>query len=499
MKTKLSLFSSCLLLACASSSLTAAPRDVQFRSVDFESSIVELHNFGEDTESLDEWRFCTHNENQMRRYSSASGLNGLSLAPGESLFVHYLGDAPADEANRINIPGSFALPLDRGPYGIQIYFPPISFGNGGTIADHVQWSIDGVGNTSAAERSDEAQSGGVWTNQGAWVATSQETSSILLTDASGAILHGPDNYEALVPVVPVVIMESSFDVDSVDVSASGEVTLTWTMTEGASYEVFRSTNLDNGADSFGEPVATVSVGSFIDPVVAEGTVFYRVTEISENPVIVIPSSFADIEGTSGGESTSLGDLSNTVQTVYNESVLLDSGLEVGDVLTGLSFRVGAGIRTTANTRREAPNFTVENYIIRLSTSNNSALDLSDTFADNRGDDLTVVRSGSLDFNAADYDDSSIALSQGDNARAPNAFGSVITFDTTFTYQGGDLLLEYTHTEPQPLNGSLVTSQADAVRVFAGLQTLFGAGFDATESGFSGGNNFATAIQFSIEP
>ena len=203
-------------------------------------------------------------------------------------------------------------------------------------------------------------------------------------------------------------MESSFDVDSVDVSASGEVTLTWTMTEGASYEVFRSTNLDNGADSFGEPVATVSVGSFIDPVVAEGTVFYRVTEISENPVVVIPSSFADIEGTSGGESTSLGDLSNTVQTVYNESVLLDSGLEVGDVLTGLSFRVGAGVMASTGARREAPNFTVENYIIRLSTSNNSALDLSDTFADNRGNDLTVVRSGALDFNAADYDDSSTA-------------------------------------------------------------------------------------------
>ena len=103
------------------------------------------------------------------------------------------------------------------------------------------------------------------------------------------------------------------------------------------------------------------------------------------------------------------------------------------MLTGLSFRVGAGIRTTANTRREAPNFTVENYIIRLSTSNNSALDLSDTFADNRGDDLTVVRSGPLDFNAADYDDSSIALPQGQNGRTPNVFGPVITFDSTFTY------------------------------------------------------------------
>ena len=494
MKIKLKSSLSSLLLALASS-LTAAPRDVQFRSVDFESSVLELHNFGDDTESLDGWRFCSHDEDQTRSYSSTAGLNGLSLAPGESLFVHYLGDAPADEANRINIPGSFALPLDRGPYGIQIYFPPISFGNGGTIADHVQWAIDGVDDASADERSDEAEDGGVWSDQETWVATSQETSSILLTDASGAILHGPENYEAL---VSVVIMESSFDVDSIDVSASGEVTLTWTVTEGASYEVFRSTNLDDGADSFGEPVATVSVGSFIDPVVAEGTVFYRVTEISGDPVIVIPSSFADVEGSSGGEGTALGDFSNTVQTVYNESVLLDSGLEIGDVLTGLSFRVGAGIRAMANTRREAPNFTVENYIIRLSTSNNSVL--SDTFADNRGDDLTVVRSGPLDFNAADYDDSSIALPQGQNGRTPNAFGPVITFDTTFTYQGGDLLLEYTHTEPQALNGEAVISQADAVGSVSGLQTLFGQGFDATErfEGFSRANSFGAVVRFSVE-
>ena len=34
---------------------------------------------------------------------------------------------------------------------------------------------------------------------------------------------------------------------------------------------------------------------------------------------------------------------------------------------------------------------------------------------------------------------------------PNAFGPVITFDSTFTYQGGDLLLEYTHTLPEAVN------------------------------------------------
>lgn len=496
MKTKFSL--TCLLFASASSPLVSAPRDIQFRSVDFESSILELRNFGEDTESLDGWRFCSHDEDQTRAYSSITGLNGISLAPGESLFVHYLGDAPEDETNRINLPGSFALPLDRGPYGVQIYFPPISFGNGGTIADHVQWALNGVDDTSADERSETAEDGGLWTDQETWVATTEDASSILLTDTSGAILHGPDNYEV---IQPEVVAESSFEIDSIEVSASGEVTLTWTATPGSDYQVFRAESLD----SFGEPIATVSTGSFIDPLAAEEAVFYRVAEIPSG-LLTIPIQFANLEGSSGGESTALGLFSNTVQTVYNESLLLDSGLEVGDVLTGLSFRVGAGVMTSTGARREAPNFTVTDYIFRLSTSNNSALDLSDTFADNHGNDLTVVRSGSLDFNAEDYDDSSTALPQGQNGGAPNAFGPAITFDNTFTYQGGDLLLEYTHTEPQALNGVLVTSQADSVSptpgslIITGMQTLFGVGFNATERGFEDDgsvNFFGPIIQFSV--
>ena len=322
MKISLSPFSTYLLLALATSPLTAAPRDVQFRSVDFENSVLELHNFGEDTESLNGWRFCSHDEDQTKIYSSPSGLNGISLAHGESLFIHYLGDAPSSEANRINLPGSFALPLDRGPYGIQIYFPPISFGNGGTIADHVQWAIDGVDNASAAERSDEAQNGGLWTDQGAWVATSENTNSILLTDATRARLHGPDDYR--------VIEEPPFELDSIEIPTSREPTLTWVATPGANYQVFRGTDLDGGTSSFGALVATVFEGTYVDPIVDQPRAFYRVTE---NPPVVIPYKFANEEGTSSGEGTALGDFNNTVHTVYNEAVLLASGLKVGDVLT----------------------------------------------------------------------------------------------------------------------------------------------------------------------
>ena len=112
----------------------------------------------------------------------------------------------------------------------------------------MQWALNGVDNTSADERSETAEDGGLWTDQETWVATTEDASSILLTDTSGAILHGPDNYEV---IQPEVVAESSFEIDSIEVSASGEVTLTWTATPGSDYQVFRAESLD----SFGEPIA----------------------------------------------------------------------------------------------------------------------------------------------------------------------------------------------------------------------------------------------------
>ena len=142
----------------------AAPRDVQMRAFDFATSTLELTNFGASSEPLDSWRFCSHDEDQVRRYSATSGLNGVSIPAGGSVFIHFPNDAPGGDPTRINVStlGAFAVPFDSGAYGIQLYFPPVSFGNGNTIADHAQWSIDGIDNVSADERSDEAEFGGVW-------------------------------------------------------------------------------------------------------------------------------------------------------------------------------------------------------------------------------------------------------------------------------------------------------------------------------------------------
>ncbi len=181
-------------------STTAAERDIQIRSIDLQNAVIELFNFGTTDESLDRWQFCTQDDNQTRVYSSFSGLNGVTIEAGTSFFIHFNNDAPGgpDSRNASQV-GRFAGPLDTGPYGMSLYFPPVSFSNGNRIADHLQWSEGGVDNDRADERSDEAQAGGVWTDQSAWIATDADTIRIRLVDESGKALHGPDDYEAIGP------------------------------------------------------------------------------------------------------------------------------------------------------------------------------------------------------------------------------------------------------------------------------------------------------------
>ncbi|MEQ9616560.1 MAG: hypothetical protein RLN60_00840 [Phycisphaerales bacterium] len=182
---------------------SAAPRDVQFKSVDFETNVIELHNFGDSAEALDGFRACSHDDDQIRQYSTLTSFNGLSIAAGESLFIHFNNDSAMvmDGEQRIDIAGrgNFAGPFDRGPYSIQIYFPPVAFGNGATMADIVQWSIDGVDNSIADERADEAQIAGLWTDQSEWIATTKDSLRIELLDETGGLLHGPLDYMVVEP------------------------------------------------------------------------------------------------------------------------------------------------------------------------------------------------------------------------------------------------------------------------------------------------------------
>ncbi|MEE9368802.1 MAG: hypothetical protein V3V05_08050 [Pontiella sp.] len=212
----------------------AVSRDIQFKSIDFDTAVVELHNFGSSTVLLSGWRFCTHDENQVRQYSSPSGLNGKSMVAGESLYLHWNNDAPGGVSNRVNISGlgSFATPLDSGPFGLGLFLSS-SFTSGSAMVDHAQWSINGVDNTSADERSDEAEAGGLWVDQSKWISISLNTSQLLLTDASAGALHSPADYLA----VP------DFSIDAVHVLTNGGLQIGWEIPNHTEVVVLSTTNL----------------------------------------------------------------------------------------------------------------------------------------------------------------------------------------------------------------------------------------------------------------
>ena len=188
-------------------------------------------------------------------------------------------------------------------------------------------------------------------------------------------------------------------------------------------------------------------------------------------VNTLPASFAAVEG-NDNEITSLGEASNTAQVVYGESLLIAADIQVGDQITGLAFRVQGG--------EVAPIWSVADYQIRLATSLNPPGSLDTNFIANRGGDYVVVRSGPLTYTGTEYP----------TGGSPNTFGPVIPFNTSFTYNGGDLLLEYTH--------SVIASggsSADADGFITGAQSQWSAGFNTTTESFFGAvDNFAPIIQ-----
>ena len=242
----------------------SSPREIQVKSVDFENGIIELHNFGSSDQALDGWRFCTHDEDESLKYSGSSGLNGMTIEAGTSLFIHFNNDAPvvnADTINRSSTGGSWATPLDAGAYGLGLYFQT-PFGVGANLADHVQWSLGGLDDGTADERSDEAQSGGVWTDQTQWVATSGATTKLVLTDGSAGELHGPADYLVL----------PDFGITSIVRNAPDGVTLSWPAVNNLTVTVEKSTTLTAAGWS---TVDTTSGASSILTGQTDSDAFYR--------------------------------------------------------------------------------------------------------------------------------------------------------------------------------------------------------------------------------
>lgn len=208
-------FAFCVLFVSITAPAIAAFRDVQFKSIDFENAVIELHNFGDTAEPFTNWRFCSHDEGQAFRYSSPGALNFLTLDAGESVFFHFNNDAPNGATDAFNIAGlgNFAGPLDQNAYAISLYVNS-GFSSPPAMVDHLQWSIEGADDESADARSVTAQQAGLWTSDSDWIPTTADSRGLeLLVDGLGdppAGVHGPASYRV---IGPPLITPADFDLD----------------------------------------------------------------------------------------------------------------------------------------------------------------------------------------------------------------------------------------------------------------------------------------------
>lgn len=203
-------FFAALLVALLQHRADAGPRDIQIRSYDFNTRILELHNYGTGTIDLSGWRFLSHSAlpgkiNKATFDISTGepfGLNGVLLDAGKSVFIHFLNDhfqrplhRPQNEVGPFaNTSLAFNTPSHDIAYAIGLYPLVADFEDPATMVDHIQWSPGGADDESADERSDDAVTAGLWNDEAAWIPTLADTVRIALEDASGGNLHGPASY-----------------------------------------------------------------------------------------------------------------------------------------------------------------------------------------------------------------------------------------------------------------------------------------------------------------
>ena len=173
-------------------------RDIQFRSIDLTNQLLELHNFGTSTLSIENWRFCTHDETVGRQYSN--GFGNISLGAGDSYVIDWsnsgLGDININDVGGDFIPDLIADSSGEG-VALEIY-TTAPFSTGANMVDHIQYSFGATTPpTGDFPRNSLAASENLWTDAGDWVRTGVSSTTITMTGNAfpgGTGAHGPLSY-----------------------------------------------------------------------------------------------------------------------------------------------------------------------------------------------------------------------------------------------------------------------------------------------------------------
>lgn len=189
--------------------------------------------------------------------------------------------------------------------------------------------------------------------------------------------------------------------------------------------------------------------------------------------IIGGASLATTEGNSSAQGF-LGVLPETTQVQILASDLAAQGLQVGDLITGVSMRINGGVTLGGN-------HSLSDFEITLSQAANTLGGMSSTFASNIVSPV-LVKDGAYTFFDAQMPD-------GSN---PNAFGQLVTFDTPYVYQGGDLVYLIDHPVGDGAFASSDYHNGDGTLV---KRLATNSGFQATTGGLS---NAFPVHQFTFE-
>lgn len=203
---------------------------------------------------------------------------------------------------------------------------------------------------------------------------------------------------------------------------------------------------------------------------------YSYSETANMAFVVVPNAYTGTQGT----ASFLGPLA-TAQRTY-QLLIRDSMLTsiVGQQITGMTYRLLA----SATSNWPASDVTFTNYDIYLSESvapENRSL----VFASNIVGTQKRVRYGSLTITTGSFP----------FGGSPTTFGSEITFDSAYTYNGGHLLVEIRHTGFTGTSASV-----DAISTSTGgYGFLISACWVGNYSGTSGSQGNFSVIRLTANP
>jgi hypothetical protein len=163
------------------------------------------------------------------------------------------------------------------------------------------------------------------------------------------------------------------------------------------------------------------------------------------PSVVAPDDYTTVPGNSGLNTLIRGiGLPRTYQMQFTPDAL--GGLLAGARITELRFR----IYTNAAVSFPVTTVTWSDYEVRLAQAANSITSMSTNFSANLLNPV-LVKDGPM----------SVAANNFSSGAYPNPFGSFVVLDTPYVYQGGDLVMQFTHTGSDSTNTTFLDAATSA--------------------------------------